>query len=440
MAVERGYFFELADHATARLQNGEAALIRLHAETSDFSRFNASRLRQTGHVRQARLRLTLVSKRRQMSAAFDLSGQGNADRSRIRVSLDELRSQRSLVPEDRYLNIATEVNDSERVESANLPDAGEACAHIAEAFDGLDMTGIWACGESCSGFANSFGQRNWHAVSTFNFDWSVQQDAQSVKRSLAGRGFDPAQLANEASEARQALALLSRPSKRLKPGRYRAYFAPEALAEILSLLCWGGFGLQSHRSGRSPLMRLENGSVTLDPRVSIHEENAAGLAPIFTAEGFIKPDRVPLIDGGRFASCLVDARSAREFDETVNAAFEAPLSPHMASGSLADSEVLAALGDGLYISNVWYCNFSDRNACRVTGMTRFACLWVEGGKPQGPVEPMRFDDSLYGLLGDRLVDLSEGRRLLLDPDTYEARSFNSMCLPGVLVDGLKLTL
>jgi len=31
-------------------------------------------------------------------------------------------------------------------------------------------------------------------------------------------------------------------------------------------------------------------------------------------------------------------------------------------------------------SNLWYCNFSNPNHCRITGMPRFACLWVGQGK------------------------------------------------------------
>ena len=33
----------------------------------------------------------------------------------------------------------------------------------------------------------------------------------------------------------------------------------------------------------------------------------------------------------------------------------------------------------VYVNNVWYLNYSDRSACRMTGMTRFATFWVEHG-------------------------------------------------------------
>jgi predicted Zn-dependent protease len=112
----------------------------------------------------------------------------------------------------------------------------------------------------------------------------------------------------------------------------------------------------------------------------------------------------------------------------------------MASGDLPVGQAPEVLGTGLYLSNLWYCNFSDRNAARVTGMTRYACLWVENGEAVAPFAPMRFDDSLLELLGRRLVALTRERELLLDDSTYEGRSTAGMLLPGALVEGFTLTL
>ena len=73
-------------------------------------------------------------------------------------------------------------------------------------------------------------------------------------------------------------------------------------------------------------------------------------------------------------------------------------------------------------------------------MTRFATFWVEHGRIAAPVDPMRFDDTVYRMLGDKLVDLTRSRELLLDPSTYEGRSTASARLPGVLLSALRFTL
>jgi predicted Zn-dependent protease len=151
---------------------------------------------------------------------------------------------------------------------------------------------------------------------------------------------------------------------------------------------------------------------------------------------------VTLIADGRLADALVSPRSAKEYGLAINGtdAGERPEALEMAPGALEEGQALAALGTGLYVSNLWYLNFSDRPAGRITGMTRFATFWVEGGRIVAPVGPMRFDDSIYRMLGENLVELTRERKLVLDPSTYGERSTASARLPGALLRALRFTL
>ena len=119
---------------------------------------------------------------------------------------------------------------------------------------------------------------------------------------------------------------------------------------------------------------------------------------------------------------------------------ESPSALSMNGGSLALDDVLKELGTGLYISNLWYLNFSDRTAGRITGMTRFATFWVEDGQIKAPVSTMRFDDSIFSLLGDSLEQLTAQRELILSTSTYSQRQTASNLLPGALISRLTLTL
>ena len=64
-------------------------------------------------------------------------------------------------------------------------------------------------------------------------------------------------------------------------------------------------------------------------------------------------------------------------------------------------------------------------------MTRFATFWVEHGRIQAPVAVLRFDETLYHLLGDRLLGLTVEQELLLDPGSYGSRSTRSARLRGL---------
>lgn len=73
-------------------------------------------------------------------------------------------------------------------------------------------------------------------------------------------------------------------------------------------------------------------------------------------------------------------------------------------------------------------------------MTRYACFWVENGEIAAPLAAMRFDDSIYRLLGDNLIGLTQNQHTLIDPDTYYQRSSSISILPGALVEDFNLTL
>jgi predicted Zn-dependent protease len=362
------------------------------------------------------------------------------DTPRVEELVAELRAQRAHLEDDPYLHYATERHDSSQRHAGGLPESAEAVEAVVRIAEGLDLVGLWAKGSMATGFANSLGQRNWHSTASFHLDWSCYDGERAVKCDYAGHVWDAVALRHKMDEVRVQLAAMARPIKTLQPGRYRVYLAPAALREVLDLVAWGGFSLRSHRTQQTPLIKMVRGKRVLDPRIRLTEHHAAGLTPSFTGQGFVKPAQVRLVEAGEYCDCLASERSAKEYGVAVNAASEFPCSLEMAAGDVPRAEVLAQLGTGLYINNLWYLNYSDPNDCRITGMTRFACWWVEAGELRAPINVMRFDDSLYHVLGDGLLGLTQERELLLDASTYEHRSSASMRLPGALIDRFSLTL
>jgi hypothetical protein len=53
---------------------------------------------------------------------------------------------------------------------------------------------------------------------------------------------------------------------------------------------------------------------------------------------------------------------------------------------------------------------------------------------------MRFDETIYRLLGEHLLGLTAERDFILDPSTYHERSTGSSRLPGALVEQFNFTL
>jgi len=434
-------FFDLFSALEAELGGDEVLFAGLGAERSDFVRLNQNRVRQAGSVDTADLGLTLIDGARQVEGSCQLGGDAAGDLARARALLGQLRQRIAHVPDDPYLHYSREPASSQRRIDADLPRPEEAIGTLTDLADGLDLVGIWAAGDVVAALASSVGHRHWHDSRSFNLDWSCYLDRdKAVKASYCGFDWQPEQLRHKLDQQRADLAVLARPQRRIEPGRYRAYLAPAALQELMDLLAWGGFGLRDHRTLQTPLLKLATGETQLSPLLTVIEEHKRGLAPGFTAEGFTKPEQVSLIEEGWYQDCLADARSAKEYDAAVNAAAEYPESLAIAPGDVATAEALRQLDTGILIGNLWYGNWSDRNACRMTGMTRFGTFWVEHGEPVAPLAVMRFDDSLYHLLGDRLEGLTQERELLLSAETYDGRSTDSALLPGALVSGIDLAL
>ena len=437
------HLYELCDHLTTQLRGDEILHCSLDGETSEFVRLNHAAVRQAGSVKQAYLELTLIDGQRQAGGRLTLTGNPEHDRSVSSALLGELRERIPHLTDDPHLLYSTQVHSSEHHGEDRSPNAEQVIETVVREAKGTDFVGLFAGGAIYSAFANSLGQRNGFSSHSFHLDWSLYHRAdKAVKCGYAGTAWSDEQFISKMTNARRELSVLERNPRTIDPGRYRVYLAPTAVAEVVSILGWGGFGLKSHRTQRSPLIRAVKGEEQLASCFNLTENVATGLSPRFGKSGFIKPDRIELFEQGSYSSALVSPRSAREYSVQTNGAddSEMPVSLDMAAGLTPREQVLTELGTGVFVNNLHYLNYSDRPSCRLTGMTRFATFWVENGQVVAPVNVMRFDETIYRMFGEQLVGLTKERELLLDPGTYERRSTQSTMVPGAIIEDFTFTL
>jgi len=436
-------FFDLAAYANGQLRGGEVLLANFDGEVSDFLRFNHARVRQPMTVHQAHLTLQLIDGRRHDRTTLAITGNAEEDRPAVKGALEAMRADLPALPEDPYLLYCDEAGASDNARTGRMPSPEEAVEMITTAGAGLDLVGILASGPVFRGFASSLGARHWHEVDSFLFDWSVYRSGdKAVKASFAGQQWDRAEVARRLDATRAQLPFLARNPRTIEPGAYRAYVSPAALDELLWMLNWGGVSAKEQRTQQSTIQQLVDGEVALSPLVTLREHIAGGLAPAFDEAGFARPASVDLIRAGRHAGSLVSPRTAQEYGIESNGADESESMQAMelAAGQLPRADALRALDTGVYVGNFHYLNWSDRSAARVTGMTRFATYWVEGGEIVAPLAVMRFDDSLYRMLGSELEALDNETDWILNNGTYGGRSVETSRVPGALLRQLRLTL
>ena len=425
------------------LHADEQFTLRLQGEVSQFTRFNHAKVRQTGIVQDSSLQLKLISDRRSSSIQFPFTGDSEIDLPQARAALASLRLEVPQLPIDPYLVIPTGIATSHEVHAGELLPDAEVVGSLLPVVENLDFTGLYAAGMMLRGYADSSGQKHWFANQSYTLDYSLfTSTGQAVKGTLAGSHWDNAVYQAKIAESKTQLARLEQPLKTIERGKYRTYLAPAATADLLGMLSWGGISEAALQQGRSCFGALQRGEQSLSSQLTISENFQRGLVPRFNELGEIAPAHLTLIDRGHLANTLVNTRTAKEYQKPANGANrgESLRSAEISAGSLTPDRILADLDTGLYLSNLHYLNWSDRPTGRVTGMTRYACFWVEGGEIVAPIANLRFDESLYRCWGDNLLALTNNVEFIPDVDTYGSRQLGGSWVPGSLIEDFTYTL
>ena len=155
---------------------------------------------------------------------------------------------------------------------------------IRAAGGGHDLVGIYAAGDTFSGFANSLGQRNWFQSATFNLDWCFYLEADKAAKNLyAGFDWDDDLFARKVDWSTRQLAALGREPMNLTPGRVPDISRAAGDGGVGAARCriTARSGRRAHETRQTPLLRMVVDDAALSPMVSIAEDTAGGVAPNF---------------------------------------------------------------------------------------------------------------------------------------------------------------
>ncbi|MBF2077794.1 MAG: TldD/PmbA family protein [Synechococcales cyanobacterium T60_A2020_003] len=436
-------FTQLVEWLRNALFPTEQFTLELMGEHSHFIRFNRARVRQAGLVTDGQLTLTLMEQDRQSFCQIPFTGEWDLDLPVLKTALEDVRDELVYLPIDPYLVLPSLQESSRDVHVGHLLISEDVADAILPTVTDCDFAGLYAGGVSIRAYADSCGTQHWFATDSFTLDYSLfTDDGQAVKGTVAGSDWQQDKIITKLTQSKQQLQRMAMPPRAIAPGQYRTYLAPAAVADLISMFSWGGISESALQRGHSALGLLQRGDRTLSPLFNLSENFRQGLVPRFNSLGETAPIELPLIVKGQLVNTLVCSRTAKEYGKVANgaSASEQLRSPEVKPGSLLPDQILAELGTGLYLSNLHYLNWSDRPTGRITGMTRYACFWVEQGDIVAPIENLRFDESLYQCFGDRLVDLTHTQEVIPDVGSYDHRDLGGTLVPGVLVDGFTYTL
>ena len=436
-------FNQLSEKLLKSLDADEHMKVSIDGENSQFVRFSQSKVRQAGLVDDASLSISLIKDGRTCSGSFTLTGNSKTDKQTACRELERMREEVVSLPKDPFVVLPEDTGSSREDHNGSLLSQEDAVSALSPSMQGVDLAGIWASGRIFTGNANSAGQKHWFATDTFSLDYSlITPDERMVKGTYAGSQWDQTEYEKNMTSSISKLRMMDKPGKKIKPGAYRTYIAPAGVADIVGMFSWGGVGEASIQQGDSSLCRMRQNDVKMSPCFTLSEDFTSGMVPRFNYNGELAPEKLDLILSGSLHNTLVSSRTAIEYGVKSNFAGEREemRSPVLAPGDLNEDDVVQFLETGIYLSNLHYLNWSDRPGGRITGMTRYACFWVENGEVVAPIENMRFDDSIYNFFGENLESVTDKSHLHPTVQTYEGRELGGVSCPGILLKSFELTL
>jgi predicted Zn-dependent protease len=427
----------------AELDADETIALEFTGESSTFVRFNGAKVRQTGTVNDCGAQLSYYRGKKTVYVGLSLGFDPEVNRRLLAEWLEKARIEASLVPDDEFQTKPESTATSREEFPGKLIPADRVVEEILAPAQGLDFVGLFSQGAIARGAANSLGGSHWFATETFIVDYSAYlPNGKALKSSYAGRDWDPAEYKRKLDAAKPQLEALSKPEKVLTPGQYRVFVSADAFNEFVVFFSWDGLGERGLREGESAYIALREGRKAFSPKFKLTQDFSLGVEPRFNELGEVAPERLTLIEGGKLVNTLVSTRTEKQYGVKSNGApaWEGLRSAAVEAGDMDEADALKRIGTGLYVSNFHYLNWSDSESARVTGMTRFACFWVEDGKIVAPIKDLRFDETLYDMLGDKLEAVTKQRHLIVENSTYEQRALGGSLLPGILVDKFTFTL
>jgi predicted Zn-dependent protease len=269
----------------------------------------------------------------------------------------------------------------------------------------------------------------------------AKQDGQSASVKLVHRDADLIRIGDIPGRLREALRPL--PVREPFHGTCRVLLKPSAVNTLIATFGHWALGAQHYASGRSVLSG-RMGQQVVSERLTLVDDaiDAAGLLSGFDAEGNIRR-RTPLIDRGVLTGVVSDRRRA-ELTGGVPTGHAVPdgwrfggdpVPSHLLleAGDRGEDELLAECGSGLVVNRLDYLRVLHPKQTLVTGTTRDATYWAEGGELVAWHPQLRFTFRMDEVLN---AVLAVGATREIGDQTF----MDSVVVPSLLIEAGPLVL
>ena len=323
--MKKDIFQTICSQVFDSLKKNEQLTVYLEGENSQYFRFNDSKLRQSGIIEDYAVTISLFSGKKSLQSSTTLSSDIKSSVSNLTNEINALRDPLSLIPENDFTCFPDPFESLDIVKSGQLPKREEILEALMDTISSDNLTGVWTSGKIFRACSTSEGTNHWFEKDSFIFDFSLI-DAQEnmVKVLFPGSNWDKSKFVAVFHEASEKLKLMNKPKMELKPGKYRVWFEPNAVADFVDMFNWNGVSESSFRNGSSCLLKLRNSDTRLSNLFSLNESFSSLSTAPFNSRGEVSED-VAIIQNGILSNTLVNAKTALEYKISSNFALSLDL-------------------------------------------------------------------------------------------------------------------
>lgn len=189
----------------------------------------------------------------------------------------------------------------------------------------------------------------------------------------------------------------------LDPGSYEVVLEAKAVAAMLLFPAYLGFNGKAYAEGTS---FAHLGEAQFDERIHLWDDGTdpRSLGRPYDAEGTPK-GRLDLVAAGVTVGLAHDRRSAAlagvepsgsSIGQESFGGYPGDL--FLGAGDESLEQLIASVERGLLVTDFWYNRILDPKTQVVTGLTRNGLFLIEGGEVVGPVQNLRYTQSVVGAL------------------------------------------
>ncbi|MEE3139366.1 MAG: hypothetical protein VX271_02590, partial [Candidatus Neomarinimicrobiota bacterium] len=231
--MKKEVFYTLCSRIFDYLNSDEQLTLFLEGEDSQYFRFNDSKLRQSGVIEDFNLTLSLYNKNKCLQSMTTISADLDSSVRKIIQEIDVLRSSLNATPPSDNIVFPDKFGSVEVNALGNLPERDNILDSLMGIIDKNTLTGVWSSGKIFRGCCASNGTKHWFEKDSFLFDFSlIDRNENMVKILYPHSNWNESEFRKIFRDASSQLSLMDKSRMELKPGKYRTWFEPCAVADF----------------------------------------------------------------------------------------------------------------------------------------------------------------------------------------------------------------